>query len=636
MALPPGTLLAARYRLADVIGQGGMGVVYRARDERLGRDVAVKTLEADKQDDGDARARLLREARATGRVEHAGIVKIFDAGETPDGDVFLVMELVRGKTVRELAKAGIARDRVVRIVSETAKALALAHRAGLVHRDVKPENVMVRDDGGVVLLDFGVVKSNSAELAETMRVGESSSIATAAGQIIGTTAYLAPEQARAEVVGPEADQFALAVMAYELLTKRLPWSASQPVAMLAQILFKAHEAPSAIDRDLPRAVDAVFSRALAKDAGDRYASIAAFASDLARAVDDRASVRPRRRARALIAVTAVALSGALGHRAVESRVARAEPAEATRIEPFSPSLAPFIMSNMPRMTDNVARAIWRARADFDEAGPGSRAGDVLVHALALADAREEARTIAADYMQGPGGGRLLGEDMLAVIEIEEGKLEHAERRLSSALERASSYDDLGVVESTRDLVVLADVTGHASSIAAAWWSHFERAPGKLDASHFVSGDERPFIAVCMRLPAPAASACFDRAEALVGESTGALLIAAGRRHLSGDHSGALAAIRVLEQSDALELVPIQLCNGDDDCLSKIDDELAARFNYAGIPPTLPLRAKRAERNGDHASAIGFARAVVDAWRTADAEPPAVVEMQGILRGTKAP
>ncbi|MCZ7684902.1 MAG: serine/threonine protein kinase [Sandaracinaceae bacterium] len=165
--LEPGTRIDGRYRIVGPLGEGGMGVVYRARDERLGRQVALKTLPAARVGDAQARARLVREARAAAALEHPGIAQVYDVGETEDGGAYLVMELVRGTSLRR-AMAALSRDRILELLEQIAHALDHAHANGVIHRDIKPDNVMVRDDGRAVLLDFGLAKDVGVGTAETI------------------------------------------------------------------------------------------------------------------------------------------------------------------------------------------------------------------------------------------------------------------------------------------------------------------------------------------------------------------------------------------------------------------------------------------------------------------------------------
>ncbi|HET9958153.1 MAG TPA: serine/threonine-protein kinase, partial [Polyangiaceae bacterium] len=272
--------IAGRYLLESEIGAGGMGIVWRARDERLGRDVAVKLLAANAIGNDVARARLLREARAAGRLQHEGIVHVYDVGETGDGGAFLVMELVSGYPLRDWMEDGkLSIDDRVEIVVGIASALQCAHELGIVHRDVKPENVLVRSSGRPVLLDFGLAKPIASPLVETL--GESHDIRlTGTGAVVGTPAYLAPEQVKGEPVVAPADQFSLAVLTFELLTGRLPWKGT---AMLEVIASMLHDTPLSVQDlapELPVGVGPVLERAMQKDPAQRYPSVAAFAEAL--------------------------------------------------------------------------------------------------------------------------------------------------------------------------------------------------------------------------------------------------------------------------------------------------------------------------------------------------------------------
>ncbi|MBX3273399.1 MAG: serine/threonine protein kinase [Sandaracinaceae bacterium] len=291
--LAPGARIGERYRIAGPLGAGGMGVVYRARDDKLGRQVAIKVLSRDLLDNDKARARLEREARAAAALDHPGIARVFDVGETQDGGTYLVMELVRGKSLREHLREG-SLDRAARlaIVREIADALDHAHGAGVIHRDVKPENVMVREDGRACLLDFGLAKALDVATADTVdsdTPAQSAEHLTKEGALVGTLSYLAPEQARGREVGPRSDQFALATTAYELLAGQLPWDGPNAAAVLAQILVDDAPPPSSVERSLPPATDAVLARALAKRPEDRFESAGAFARALAASFDEPAT-----------------------------------------------------------------------------------------------------------------------------------------------------------------------------------------------------------------------------------------------------------------------------------------------------------------------------------------------------------
>ena len=286
--LEPGSRVGDRYRVLAPLGAGGMGVVYRANDEKLGRQVALKTLPPERVGDAKARARLQREARSAAALEHPGIAQVYDVGETDDGGAFLVMELVRGRSLRELMRTGaLDREETLEVIAQIAAALDHAHRSGVIHRDIKPDNVMVRDDGRAVLLDFGLAKDLGPAVAHTLDPNtpteEADEHITKEGTLLGTLSYLAPEQARGRDVGPRSDQFALAATAYEALAGRLPWIGDNAAAVLAQILVDDAPPPSSFESTLPVSVDEVFEKALAKDAEDRFESASAFAAALRQA-----------------------------------------------------------------------------------------------------------------------------------------------------------------------------------------------------------------------------------------------------------------------------------------------------------------------------------------------------------------
>ncbi len=282
-----GAHIAGRYVVEERIGAGGMGVVLRARDERLARSVAIKILSSDAVGDETSRARLFREARAAAALDDPSIVHVYDVGATDDGGAFLVMELVRGRSLRDLLGAGgIAPAEAVRILGDVARALGSAHRAGFVHRDVKPDNVMIRDDGRVAILDFGLAKVTGPAAAGAAPL-------TTERGFVGTPAYMAPEQAEGGEVDGRADQFALGVMTYELLTGRLPWRGGSGLAIIAEVLQRDPPPPSRVVPSLGPALDAAVARALAKRPAARFPTVEAYAAALSRALGvSPPSVRP--------------------------------------------------------------------------------------------------------------------------------------------------------------------------------------------------------------------------------------------------------------------------------------------------------------------------------------------------------
>ncbi|HEX7547215.1 MAG TPA: protein kinase [Gemmatimonadaceae bacterium] len=247
----------AHFKLVAQIGAGGMGQVYRARDERLGRDVAVKLLSHEAASDPQAIERFRREARAASAISHPNIVTVFDVGEA-DGMWYIAMELVMGRTLAEGRGTPWPLARATDVLAQCATALSVAHGAGIVHRDIKPENVMVRDDGFVKLLDFGLARLAPAERVETSRLTEP-------GIVLGTIAYLSPEQACGERVGSASDVFSLGVVAYELLTGRHPFEAPTQVARLGAILTREAASASTLRGDLPMSLVGLIGAMLLKE-----------------------------------------------------------------------------------------------------------------------------------------------------------------------------------------------------------------------------------------------------------------------------------------------------------------------------------------------------------------------------------
>jgi eukaryotic-like serine/threonine-protein kinase len=255
-----------RYRLERPLGHGGMATVYLARDEELHRPVAIKLLAENLANDPAFRERFLREARLAARLSHPNVVSVYDAGEAEDGRPYIVMEHVPGKTFADLGR--VAPDEAVELATQACRGLAHAHAAGLVHRDVKPQNLLLRDDGTVKVADFGIARA-----AETTAL-------TQVGTVLGTAAYLSPEQALGEEVTPATDVYGLGAVLYELLTGRTPYEFDSLADLAAkqssgQIVPVGELAPG-----VPANVEDAVMRSLARNPAYRPASAADFAREL--------------------------------------------------------------------------------------------------------------------------------------------------------------------------------------------------------------------------------------------------------------------------------------------------------------------------------------------------------------------
>jgi tetratricopeptide (TPR) repeat protein/predicted Ser/Thr protein kinase len=250
---------APGYRILGRLGAGGMGVVYTARDERLGRVVALKFLPVEYARDPDRLALFHREARTASALNHPHICTIHDLGEH-DGRPFIVMEFVEGRTLRDLIAERPAVAEIARLIGQAARALAVAHAAGVIHRDIKPENLMVRGDGYLKVVDFGLAR----RIPGTAQVQPVES-ASDYGRAIGTVPYMSPEQARSQPIGPPSDIFSLGVVLYELTTGRHPFPASGPLDTLNAIIIDTPLPASALNPAIPEILDSLLDRMLAKE-----------------------------------------------------------------------------------------------------------------------------------------------------------------------------------------------------------------------------------------------------------------------------------------------------------------------------------------------------------------------------------
>jgi serine/threonine-protein kinase len=290
-----------RYAIEALIGEGGMGRVYRAFDTRLHRHVALKVLRVTAEDPGNAVADVLREARAAAAIAHPNATAVFDAGEL-EGRACIVMEYVGGTSLRHLiGSPDVLLETRIRWLIDIAGALGAAHQVGVIHRDIKPENVMIRDDGLVKVLDFGV--AGRARLLDAPPGSDPVSMVTpSGGNAVGTPAYMSPEQVRGVSVDGRADQFGWGVLAYELITGRLPWrAATDLMSAIAAVLTEQVDAPSTLDSSIAAPVDAAILRALSKSPDDRFPSMIAVAAALVATLSDAPPPPSSRSSAALLA-----------------------------------------------------------------------------------------------------------------------------------------------------------------------------------------------------------------------------------------------------------------------------------------------------------------------------------------------
>jgi tetratricopeptide (TPR) repeat protein len=250
------------YRIVERIGAGGMGEVYAAEDSHLHRRVALKLLPERTLGDATAVERFIREARAASALNHPNIVTVHEIGESGTNR-FIVMEFITGRTLRKMIEQGVDLASLPRIGEQVAKALAVAHAAGIVHRDIKPDNIMVRDDGYVKVLDFGLARLVPSDSSPTLAtVGDK----TEAGTVLGTARYMSPEQARGEATDGATDMFSLGIVLYELSTGQHPFPAESQIGVLHAILSQSPVPPSRLNAEVPAVLDSLILRLLEKDA----------------------------------------------------------------------------------------------------------------------------------------------------------------------------------------------------------------------------------------------------------------------------------------------------------------------------------------------------------------------------------
>ena len=334
-------LLGGRYELDGVVGRGGMAEVYRARDLRLDRIVAVKTLREDLARDQTFQARFRREAQSAASLNHPSIVAVYDTGDDNAGPghiPFIVMEYVDGRTIRDLLRDDrrLLPERALEITDGVLRALDYSHRNGIVHRDIKPGNVMLNRSGEIKVMDFGIARA----------VSDAQATMTQTAQVIGTAQYLSPEQARGERVDARSDLYSVGCLLYELLTGRPPFTGDSPVAIAYQHVRENPIPPSRVDPELPGWADAITLKAMEKDPADRYQSGSDMRDDIQRAMSGfpvAAQIQP------------ASYGGGPGTR-------RLDPMGQTQLQGQTGSLPPYAYGpddgGAPRGPGRKRRAIW--------------------------------------------------------------------------------------------------------------------------------------------------------------------------------------------------------------------------------------------------------------------------------------
>src|SRR5215212_9285675 len=368
--------VVSHYRLEEEIGRGGMGVVYRATDTRLGRALAIKMLPPDATADPDRNARFVREAQAASALNHPHIVTIYDIGAA-DGVTFIAMELVDGTTLDRLVAEGpLPVSQALQYATDIAGALGAAHASGIVHRDIKPGNIMVTRDGRVKVLDFGLAKLVEHAPDDATKT----SLATRAGVILGTAAYMSPEQAEGRPVDRRSDIFSLGGVLYEMLAGRRPFAGGSDIGTITAILRDAPAPLRTARKEIPPAVASIVDRCLAKDPAARYPDANALHADLFATLarltrpPDARWRRPGVLVPAALVLIALAIVGAW--QAVQARRARWAHEqvipEMERIQEDHPVRAVRLAQQVERYApDDVARVRrrwYRMRIDTDPPG----------------------------------------------------------------------------------------------------------------------------------------------------------------------------------------------------------------------------------------------------------------------------
>lgn len=329
--------IGGRYEVGGLLGRGGMAEVRKGTDIRLGRTVAIKRLRTDLASDQTFQARFRREAQSSASLNHPSIVAVYDTGEEwADGDgpegngvaqPYIVMEYVAGRTLRDIIREGrkILPERALEITAGVLSALDYSHRNGIIHRDIKPGNVILTPAGDVKVMDFGIARA----------VSDASNTMTQTAAVVGTAQYLSPEQARGETVDSRSDVYSTGCLLYELLTGRPPFQGDSPVAVAYQHVREEPQPPSTYDDELDEGIDAIVMKSLAKPLGERYQSAAAMRADIERYLSGKPVQAP-----GVAGLAGAAAAGAAAGAAATTMLPRTPAEPATSVQPTSHAAEP--------------------------------------------------------------------------------------------------------------------------------------------------------------------------------------------------------------------------------------------------------------------------------------------------------
>ncbi|TXT24044.1 MAG: serine/threonine protein kinase bacterial [Gallionellaceae bacterium] len=398
-----------RYEIVSEIGQGAMGIVYKAKDPLIDRIVAIKTINLSLADDEkeEYEGRFYQEARAAGRLSHPNIVTVFDVGKS--GDIaYIAMEFLQGRELRDILNDGkrLPVEQALDIVVQVAQGLSYAHEHNIVHRDVKPSNIMVVRDGHVKITDFGIARMESA------------SVRTQTGMVLGSPKYMSPEQVTGKQIDQRSDIFSLGVMLYEILVGQVPFTGEHVNAIMYQILNTTPPPPGALNPEVPGMLNFIVAKALAKEVADRYQNAKEFAADLRACRDKMLRGAP--------AEAAKPLPGAQLPDAIPVRVAASDdeskPVAAGLSPSFDSSGATMRLAAMTSTQEDVEELSRTFKMELPTAGALKQAAQGTAKSTAsstipLFEGRVPAKTDAAQKVEPAGNSGnllLLGAGLLVL------------------------------------------------------------------------------------------------------------------------------------------------------------------------------------------------------------------------------